>query len=439
MDQHNFTAEKVLWRWNVGLPPAGVQYPHRQAPAQPVTTRTLHRVCAGKMSVREAAGCVVRGGVLHCLLTLMAGFVLGLTLALLHFTSLSLSTTYHLPPSRLPLGEWWGGLQEDNVLLSPPHPSLLPDAAPRGSSSSPPSAPLHTTKQNMSSHTGDLPPTRSGPGKKCYGSVAEQLMERVRVLCLVVTYPLHHTTHAIHIYHTWGRRCTKILFVTNAEEEDDEPGDEELPLLTVPHASRGRDGLWNKTRDSFRHAYLHYLDDFEWFVKADDDTYLILENLRYWLHDKDPETPLYYGCHFENIVPKGYMSGGAGYVLSRGALQAFVQAGLRNNTLAHSQGAEDVQMGRFMAAAGVHPGDSRDGNGRPRFFPFVPSDVLVPKAKSFDFWYWQNLAHDHEQGFECCSETTISFHYVSKTLLYTLEFFIYRLKAFGLGMATGDC
>lgn len=40
------------------------------------------------------------------------------------------------------------------------------------------------------------------------------------------------------------------------------------------------------------------------------------------------------------------MSGGAGYVLSRGALHAFEQAGAKNKTLLNSQGAEDVQMGK---------------------------------------------------------------------------------------------
>lgn len=50
-----------------------------------------------------------------------------------------------------------------------------------------------------------------------------------------------------------------------------------------------------------------------------------------------------------------------------------------------------------MQAAGVPPGDSRDEKGRPRFFPFVPNDLLDPKAKHMDYWYWKNIAHDHDQ------------------------------------------
>ncbi|XP_047485117.1 glycoprotein-N-acetylgalactosamine 3-beta-galactosyltransferase 1-like isoform X2 [Penaeus chinensis] len=371
-----------------------------------------------------------RSGSVQCLVALVGGFVLGLTLALLHSVAFYLPNATHHQEQRDVMGVSWENsvhqpsTQVSNVAQSPaefrqpPAPSFAP------------------SRRNS-----------------CYGTVAQRLFEKVRVLCLVVTYPAHHASHAVHIYKTWGRRCTKILFVTNAESEEEEEEEKEeeeeneeedksvldLPLLTVPHATADRSGLWNKTRDAFRHAYLHYYNDYDWFVKADDDSYFIMENLRYWLHDKDPEIPYYYGCHFDVIVPQGYMSGGAGYILSRGALKAFVDAGQENLTLAHSQGAEDVQMGYFMEAAGVRPGDSRDEKGRPRFFPFIPADVVVPKTKNLDYWYWENLAHDHEQGLGCCSDTTISFHYVKKDLLYTLEFLIYHFKAYGLGVPARDC
>ena len=47
------------------------------------------------------------------------------------------------------------------------------------------------------------------------------------------------------------------------------------------------------------------------YIQADDDTFAIMENLRYFLADKNPMDPVYYGHHFKTIVrPQGYYSGG---------------------------------------------------------------------------------------------------------------------------------
>lgn len=42
---------------------------------------------------------------------------------------------------------------------------------------------------------------------------------------------------------------------------------------------------------------------------------------RYMLQDKDPSAGVYFGRHFKPYVKNGYMSGGAGYVLSKEALK----------------------------------------------------------------------------------------------------------------------
>ncbi|QQP41194.1 Uncharacterized protein FKW44_015482 [Caligus rogercresseyi] len=55
-------------------------------------------------------------------------------------------------------------------------------------------------------------------------------------------------------------------------------------------------------------------------MKADDDTYVIVENLRYLLQNYSSSDPLHFGCRFKPFTKSGYMSGGAGYVLSREAL-----------------------------------------------------------------------------------------------------------------------
>jgi glycoprotein-N-acetylgalactosamine 3-beta-galactosyltransferase len=61
-------------------------------------------------------------------------------------------------------------------------------------------------------------------------------------------------------------------------------------------------------------------------MKADDDTYVILENLRYFLRGYKSSDPVYCGHHFKTKVQQGYYSGGAGYVLSKEALTRLATA-----------------------------------------------------------------------------------------------------------------
>ena len=50
-------------------------------------------------------------------------------------------------------------------------------------------------------------------------------------------------------------------------------------------------------------------------MKADDDTYVIVENLRLMLRSHKPSDPVWFGCKFKVIVKQGYMSGGAGKLI----------------------------------------------------------------------------------------------------------------------------
>jgi glycoprotein-N-acetylgalactosamine 3-beta-galactosyltransferase len=46
-----------------------------------------------------------------------------------------------------------------------------------------------------------------------------------------------------------------------------------LPTVAVPiHGPESREQLWNKAKFTLRFVYDNYLDDYDWFFKADDDT-----------------------------------------------------------------------------------------------------------------------------------------------------------------------
>ena len=47
-------------------------------------------------------------------------------------------------------------------------------------------------------------------------------------------------------------------------------------------------------------------------MKADDDTYVIVEHLRHFLAKYKNTDPIYFGCNFQKYMEQGYMSGGGG-------------------------------------------------------------------------------------------------------------------------------
>ncbi|XP_013115382.2 glycoprotein-N-acetylgalactosamine 3-beta-galactosyltransferase 1 [Stomoxys calcitrans] len=252
--------------------------------------------------------------------------------------------------------------------------------------------------------------------------LVQHLFNSTRVLCWIMTNPNNHQTKAIHILRTWGRRCHKLLFMSSQE-------DEQLHTIPLP-VEEGRQHLWDKTNLALKYIYDHHFNDAEWFLKADDDTYVIMENLRYFLYPYPPEAPIYFGCKLMQFVRQGYMSGGAGYVLSKSALEQFATKAFNNNQVCNNTyKEEDLQLGECLANIGVMAGDSRDAEGKERFIPLRPRDI-IPYSKSN--WYPKLVYSTPNENVTCCSDHAISFHYIEPNYFYVMEYLLYSLRPFGI-------
>lgn len=178
---------------------------------------------------------------------------------------------------------------------------------------------LRTTVSLCSKCNGsNFPPLEAT--KELYNyDLSDKLFDEVKILCWVMISPENHRTRGVHIKNTWGKRCNKLLFMSS--EDDQEIGAIALPMIEkITH-------LWTKVRKAFQYIYDHdeLINNYDWFLKADDDTYMIMENLRHMLYQYRPQTALYFG---QRLIKKntleGFMQGGA-YVLSRKAVQKFVK------------------------------------------------------------------------------------------------------------------
>ncbi|XP_068230793.1 glycoprotein-N-acetylgalactosamine 3-beta-galactosyltransferase 1-like [Palaemon carinicauda] len=254
-------------------------------------------------------------------------------------------------------------------------------------------------------------------------TVAKKLSKDIRILCWVLTRPENHDKKAKHVLATWGKRCNKLIFMSSVD-------DPALGAINL-NVSEGRHFLWGKTRAAFKYVYDHHFKDYDWFFKGDDDTYVIVENMRYMLSPHDPSYPIYFGSRFKPFTQQGYMSGGGGYVLSKEAVRIFVEKGLPNGKICRQDpgGDEDVEIGKCLYKLGVIAGDSRDSLGRGRYFPLPPVTHLMGNVPK---WYLNYVYYKPDTGLNCCSDTPVSFHYVDKKEMYLMEYLLYHARPYGI-------
>lgn len=101
-------------------------------------------------------------------------------------------------------------------------------------------------------------------------------MKRVRVLCWVNTYHKNHKKRILSIKKTWGKKCDKILFMSDIE-------DPEIPTVRIV-APPLHETLWQKHREIVRLIKNEFDEhEFDWVFKCDDDTFLLVENLKRYL------------------------------------------------------------------------------------------------------------------------------------------------------------
>uniref|UniRef100_A0A8B9GN28 Glycoprotein-N-acetylgalactosamine 3-beta-galactosyltransferase 1 n=1 Tax=Astyanax mexicanus TaxID=7994 RepID=A0A8B9GN28_ASTMX len=225
-------------------------------------------------------------------------------------------------------------------------------------------------------------------------SVATNLTQRVRLLCWILTAPQFLESRAKHVNAAWAKRCNIVLYMSSENSD--------FPTVKL-NVSEGRDQLYWKTIRAFQYLHQHHLDDADWFLKADDDTFVVPENLRYLLSKYNTEDPVYLGRRFKPFIAQGYMSGGAGYVLSREALRRFV-AGHASGLCTHFSEIEDMALGRSKEQKSIH------------------SVAAIQDSLKQD---------SGDSGPSCCSDFAVSFHYIHPVEMYTLQYFTYHLRPYG--------
>ncbi|VDP87305.1 unnamed protein product [Echinostoma caproni] len=119
--------------------------------------------------------------------------------------------------------------------------------------------------------------------------------------------------------------------------------------LTKPET---RMHLWYKMRKILRQIYTER-DNFDYFFKADDDTYAVMENLRHAIYDDSPEIPFMTGYRWN-------------------ALKRIVELAIDKHPDCPTtdEDKEDVKMCLCGRAVGVDLLDTAGSTGKSAFYPY---------------------------------------------------------------------
>lgn len=208
-----------------------------------------------------------------------------------------------------------------------------------------------------------------------------------RVLCFVPS-KVSSGSKLEAIVTIWLSKCDHYI-ITSTE------ANKKLNVIKVlNHSDVTFHSLWNVVHPAWLHIAKNYLNDFDWFVKLDDDSYFVPSNFKYFVKDFNPEEFYYLGHVMHEFMkpindPKALFNLGAGHALSRASLRRLSQylpkSDVENAAPVEKQcpnwmtWAEDVFLGECLHLAGGigHPNHTRDEWGRERFMAFTPSSNFL--------------------------------------------------------------
>ena len=168
----------------------------------------------------------------------------------------------------------------------------------------------------------------------------------------------------------------------------------------------GYEFLWPKTRAAFKFIYENHLTDVDWFYKADDDTYVIMENLRQFLSKYNSTKTHFFGRRL--ISKQNYHSGGAGYAFTRKVLIEFYEAMKDKTNCKETARWEDVEFSNCLLKRNIYAEEAKDYSGRQIFHHLQRANN---KVRSSNF-----------------SNATVSFHHISANEMYEFDFMLYNIR-----------
>ena len=184
----------------------------------------------------------------------------------------------------------------------------------------------------------------------------------------VITAEKYLPTRARAVYDTWGRSVTKIVFFVGADCNTSHPAIQDLPIVKLPGIPDNVYPPQKKVFAVLHYVHDHYIGEFQWFMRADDDVYVRGDKLEELLGTMNFNEKIYLGLagtgkaediHRLGLRPhERYCMGGPGVIFSGATLRELapyldhcLSAVDRHNEARpeHPWYNEDVELGRCVS------------------------------------------------------------------------------------------
>ena len=200
-----------------------------------------------------------------------------------------------------------------------------------------------------------------------------------KLFCAVYTHP-GASDMTVAALETWGRRCDGFLAASTIT-------DASRGMVEIPHDGKNYgkyNGIWQKVRSMMTYIYEQYGSQYDYFHFNGDDTFVVVENLKAFLHKKRPRyvgsryTPWWLdkpeepfaGANWALSQPGFYYPlGGPGYTISAATLRFLVQEIIPVCEATIDESPEDYFVGRCLWSAGIRPEFNGDDKGIDIFNP----------------------------------------------------------------------
>jgi glycoprotein-N-acetylgalactosamine 3-beta-galactosyltransferase len=160
--------------------------------------------------------------------------------------------------------------------------------------------------------------------------ILNSFQNETTLFCLILSTNEHVSNQRVNIvFNEWAYKCDEHRFILrfkNESERFESILNNSITLLQpkgllVDSYSKLSDKVFHMLIDTYK-----YNNNYDWYLKADDDTFVFVDNLKQFLSNKNSNLPIDFGYDFKVIVSGGYHSGGAGYVLSKGKLNILYKS-----------------------------------------------------------------------------------------------------------------